>query len=560
MMKFFSTATQIGQAFKNAGRVKEILAVLVSHGFADIIHRVKLSRFLPSRYTEIPRMQQVPFAERLRKSFEELGPTFVKLGQLMATRPDLIPEPVVEEFQKLQDNVESVPGRDIERLIESELKRPISEIFATFESEPMAAASIAQVHGAVLKTGERVAIKVQRPGIAAVIHNDVSILRGLAQLLEKYVPESRPFNPTGIVEEFFHTILEELDFRVESNNIRKIKANLADFERIRVPQVHSELCTARVLVLERFEGLRFSDREKIIAAGIKPSDVVELGSDVFFHMVMRDGLFHGDLHPGNLFVMPDGHIGIIDFGIVGRLSRKVQDSILVMFTSLVEEDYETLAYEYINLCQPSGVTDLNQLQKDLMDTISPYVGMPLGEVNAGRLLLRSTSIAVRHHLRVPRELMLLFKAMVTIEAMGKKLEPDFDIMEVGTRLAKKVLTSRYSKERLVRDFLVIGRDAQGLVENLPRLMKRFLRVWSSRNFAFETHSPETADLSLSVRHLAYACLLSTLSLALAAIGITLLIQDADPHILGVPVIAGLFLLSSIFLLGRGLTNLGKKLK
>ncbi len=559
-MKFFSTATQITQAFKNAGRVREILGVLVSHGFADLVHRMKLSRFLPTRYTEIPRLQQVPFAERLRRSFEELGPTFVKLGQLLATRPDLIPEPVVEELQKLQDAVVGVPYKEIQRALEMEWKRPLTDIFSEFEETPMAAASIAQVHGAVLKTGERVAVKIQRPGIAPVIHNDISILRGLAQLMDRYIPESRPFNPRGLVEEFFHTILEELDFRVESNNIRKIKSNLTVFERIRIPRVHEEVSTNRVLVLERFDGIRFSDREAIIGAGIKPSDIVELGSDVFFHMVMMDGLFHGDLHPGNLFVLPDGHIGIIDFGIVGRLSRKVQDSILILFTSLIEEDYETLAFEYINLCNPSGATDIHRLQKDLMDTISPYVGMSLGELNAGRLLLRSTSIAVRHRLQVPRELMLLFKAMVTIEAMGKKLEPNFDIMQVGTKLAKKVLTSRYSKERVMRDFLVIGRDTQGLIENLPRLLKRFLRVWSQNNFAFETRSPETADLSLSVKLLAHTWVVSTLSTALFALGIVFLIQDRDPQILGLPVTAAISLGISFVVLVRTMMILGKRIK
>lgn len=559
-MKVISTATTIGQAFKNAGRVKEILAVLVSHGFADLIHRMKLSRFLPARYVEIPRLQQVPFAERLRNSFEDLGPTFVKLGQLLATRPDLIPENVVEELQKLQDNVVSVPFAEIQKFCESEWKRPLNECFSQFDSEPMAAASIAQVHGAVLNSGERVAVKIQRPGIAPIIHNDISILRGLAQLLERYIPESRPFNPTGLVEEFFHTILEELDFRVEANNIRKIKSNLKSFERISVPVVYAEMSTSRVLVLERFDGIRFSDREKIIAAGIKPADIVELGSEVFFHMVMQDGLFHGDLHPGNLFVLKDGHIGIIDFGIVGRLSRKVQDSIIIMFTSLIDEDYETLAYEYVNLCVPSGQTDLNRLQRDLMDTISPYVGMQLGEVNAGRLLLRSTSIAVRHQLQVPRELMLLFKGMVTIEAMGKKLEPEFDIMSVGNRLSKQVLTSRYSKERLLRDFLVIGRDAQGLVERLPRLMKRFLRIWSQNNFAIETRSPDTADLSLSVRQLAYSGMLSTLATLLFALGITCLVQERPPQLLGLPVVSWLCFIAAVMMLGRGLLILGKKIR
>lgn len=559
-MKVFSTASQITQAFKNAGRVTEILSVFGAHGFADLLHRMKLSRFVPQRYSEGSRMQQLPLPVRLRKSFEELGPTFVKLGQLLATRPDIIPEPVIEELQKLQDNVAKVPSAEIRKFVSQELKKEIGAVFAEFDSEPMAAASIAQVHRAKLLSGEAVAVKVQRPGIGPIIQADISILRGLAALLENYIPESRPFNPTGLVEEFFHTILEELDFRVESNNMRKIATNLEVYPKVAVPKVFTEHSSSLVLVLELFEGIRFSDREAILAKGIQPSDIVELGSDVFFHMVMHDGLFHGDLHPGNLFVLPDGRIGLIDFGIVGRLSRRVQDSIIILFTSLIEEDYETLANEYINLCQPSGSTDVNLLQKDLMDTISPYVGMPLGEVNASRILLRSTSIAVRHHLRVPRELMLLFKAMVTIEAMGKKLEPDFDIMRVGTRLAKKVITNRYSKERILRDMLIVGRDLQSLVEMFPRLAKRFLRVWSQNNFAFETRNKDIADLALSLRYFAYFFMLSTLAAGLFALGISFLWLDKGPTVMGLSLWGLLTLGSGMTLLGQGMWFLRKRFK
>lgn len=559
-MKIFSTASNISQTFKNVGRASEILSVFVSHGFADLLYRMKLERLLPSRYAERPLLQQLPIEERLRLSFEKLGPTFVKLGQLMATRPDLIPEPVIEELQKLQDNVVTVPFSAIKDFVEIELKSPLSAVFSQFDEVPIAAASIAQVHSAVLVTGEPVAVKIQRPGIEPIIHNDISILRTLASLLEKYIPESRPFNPKGIVEEFFHTILEELDFRVESNNIRKIKTNLAQFSKVAVPQVFTSFSGARILVLEKFDGIRFTDREKMLSQGIAPRDVVELGSDVFFHMVMHDGLFHGDLHPGNLFVLKDGRVGIIDFGIVGRLSRRVQDSIIIMFTALIEEDYETLAFEYVNLCRPTTAVDLNQLQKDLMDTISPYVGMSLGEVNAGRLLLRSTTIAVRHHLQVPRELLLLFKAMVTIEAMGKKIEPDFDIMQVGTRLAKRVLTTRYSKERLMRDLLVMGRDTQGLIEMLPRQLKHFFRVWSHNNFAWETKNKDVADLSLSVKYLAYFFMLSTFALGLFSLGIAFIVLEKGPSLMGLSLWGLITLGCAMTLLGQGMLFLRKKFK
>jgi len=555
-MRVISTATVIGTAFKNAGRASEILQTFARHGFADLVQRMKLERLI-KRAEASGEQAQVPVPVRLRRAFEELGPTFVKLGQLLATRPDLIPESYIEEFEKLQDNVSSVPFPQIKAHVEAELGKSLGSVFAEFDEEPIAAASIGQVHGARLKTGEKVAVKIQRPGIEPLIQNDVSILRGIAQLLERYVPETKTLNPVGLVEEFFRTILFELDFLVEANNIRRIKKNLENLPKIRVPKVYTEHSTPRVLVLERFEGIRFTDRKAVVEAGINPMDVVSAGSDAFFQMVMRDGLFHADLHGGNLFVLPDGAIGIIDFGIVGRLSHRVQDSILSMFTALIDEDFETVASEYLDLCQGTESSDPTALQKDLMDVISPYMGMRLGQVNVGKLLLRSTAIAAKHNLQVPRELMLLFKAIFTIEALGKKLEPEFDILQVGYRQARQVLTLRYSKERIFKDLIVVGRDLQLLAERIPRIGKRFLRQWAQSGFAFETRSPDTAKLARAFRQFTYHAVAAVLALSLTALGIVLLILDRGPWILGVPVWSFLALSSAFTILGQSLWALRK---
>lgn len=556
-MKVISTATNLAQAFKNAGRVTEILRVLASHGFIDLLHRMNLSKFLGDKKEEDPRYAALPLPERLRLSFEELGPTFVKLGQLLATRSDLIPETFVDEFSKLQDNVTTVPFDEIHSLLELELKSTVNEVFSGFETTPKAAASIAQVHFGVLKSGEKVAVKIQRPGIEKIIQNDISILRGLAVLLEKYIPEVEPFNPVGLVEEFFHSIVFELDFRVESNNIRKIKYNLRDLKQISVPKVYDKYSSSRVLVLERFDGIRFSDREAILKAGIEPHKIIEIGADAFFHMVMHDGLFHGDLHPGNLFVLPDGNIGIIDFGIVGRLGKRVKDSVVTMFIAIIDEDYESLASEYLVLCSPTGETDVNVLQKDLMDTLSPYVGMSLGEVNAGKLLLRSTHIAAQHHLRVPRELMLLFRAIMTIDGLGKKLDPNFDVLQLGNRLAKQVVGSRYSRERLTHDLIILGRDLQDTLETFPRLLKRFLRVWSHNNFALEFKNKDINNLIRAVECFNYYFFVSVCVFTLTALGIALLFLEKGPEISGFSVYSLIFLSLGLTTLGRGLWSIKK---
>ncbi|MBY0369585.1 hypothetical protein K2X33_02795, partial [bacterium] len=344
---------------------------------------------------------------------------------------------------------------------------------------------------------------------------------------------------------------------IESNNIRRIGANLADNPKIVVPKVYLTHSSKRVLCLERFEGVRFSDREAILAAGIDPEAIVKAGSEAFFHMVMHDGVFHGDLHGGNLFVLTDGRIGMIDFGIVGRLSRSVRDAVISMFIAIIDEDYETLAYEYMALCQTTGSPQPGMLQKDLMDAISPYVGMSLGEINIGQLLLRSTSIAVRNHLQVPRELMLLFKAILTIESLGKRLAPTFDILSIGHELASQAVGLRYSRERIVRDAIMIGRDLQGLIEISPRILRRFLLQWSQNDFAIEHRNPDNvrvADAILIASRVFAWGILAFGSFLIAAI---FLWQGQGPLLFGMPSASLLWVGFGLLALVAGLWPLRK---
>ncbi|MBI1861987.1 MAG: AarF/ABC1/UbiB kinase family protein [Deltaproteobacteria bacterium] len=534
-MKILSTATTLTSAFKNAGRVREIVSIFARNGFADLMTRMRMQRFMTKRSQESRPV--LPIEVRLRICFEELGPTFIKLGQLLASRPDIIPENFITEFEKLQDQVSPVAFPEIRAIVEGELRDTIGNLFATFNDTPLAAASIAQVHRATLKTGEQVAVKVQRPGIERSIQNDISILRGLAVLLERYVPETRIFNPTGLVEEFFRTIIFELDFFIEANNIRRIRHNLAEKTQIAIPATYQSHTSHRVLCLEYFDGVPFSDRVRLAELKMSAADIVEVGADAFFHMVMQDGLFHADLHAGNLIILNDNRLGFIDFGMVGRLSKKTQDSILIIFTSLLDEDFETLAAEYLNICQNRGSTDIQRLQKDLMDNISPYIGMALGDVNVGRVLMRSTSIAARHQLIVPRELMLLFKAMISLETLGKRLDTQFDLLALGNRLARQMLTGRYSKERIVRDLLVVGRDAQRLFEMSPRILTRFLRRWSNNNFAFEHRNRDIELLARSIHALSHAILLTGLVLGSFLIAITIILHPFGPLIADTPLFA-----------------------
>ena len=395
-MKWIRTAGQIGQAVKNVQRLRQITSVFAKHGFVDLVDRMNLSKFLPSRIKAFAESQaDLSTAERLRLSFEELGPTFVKLGQLLSTRPDLLPENYVEEFTKLQDNVLPLPFDIVKEVVERELGRKLEEAYASFDPKPLAAASIGQVHEAILHSGERVVVKVQRPEIEKLIDTDISILSFLAGLLEKYVPETRVVGPRVIVNEFCRTLSFETDFVIEASNMTKMAENLSSIPDIVIPKVFKLLSSHKVLTLEKLEGIRVNDLKALDAAGVDRKQIVTLGARGFFKSVFIDGLFHGDLHGGNLFILPGNRLGIIDFGIVGRLSEASRGQLANMVMSLMTEDFENLCYQYAELGASGHSIDFDGFEREVRNTLAPYLGLSLDELNAGKILIEATRIAVK---------------------------------------------------------------------------------------------------------------------------------------------------------------------
>ena len=540
-MELIRTGMQIGQAVKNVQRLRQVLGVLAKYGFADVVQRMNLGRFLPQRFAlfaEGTGDKTTP--ERIRLSFEELGPTFIKLGQLLSTRPDLLPEAYIEEFQKLQDNVQAVPYETVKAIVERELKRKIEDAFQVFDSKPLAAASIAQVHTAKLHSGESVVVKVQRPDIQKITDTDVSLLAFLANLLEKYVPETKIVGPKTIVDEFFRTLRYELDFAVEANNTTKSAENMASIPEIIIPQVYKHLSTHKVLTLEKIEGIRVNDLKAMDAAGIDRKKVVEVGARAFFKSVMLDGLFHGDLHGGNWFILPGNKIAIIDFGIIGRLSEKARDQLASILTSLLSEDYEKLCYQYAELANASPSTDFDSFQREARNVLSPYLGLSLNEINAGKVLIEATKVATKYNIKIPGDWMMVFKSILTVESIGRTLDPNFDLLGMGQELAKDLVKNQYSMQRLSRDLLWIAKDAAGVLQILPRQIKWFFRKLNSNDFAFEIKSPELEkirhQLDINGRRMSSSILATGLFIA----GSLALQTGVGPRIWDFPLIALLF--------------------
>lgn len=467
--------------------------MFASHGFHTLAVRAKLGRFILDRLMADD-IEDLSAPERVRLCFEKLGPTFVKLGQLLATRPDLIPLEYSEEFKKLHDQVPGVPFKEIESILVKHFGGPINEVFAAFDETPLAAASIAQVHRARLRDGAEVVIKVQRPGIEKVIQEDMKILRALAELVERYIPELRPYNPTGIVTEFGRSMELETNFVIEANNVRRFAVNFAHQPEIKIPHVYTEYTGRRVLVLEALQGIPLSHRGALDQEGIHPEEVLKRGLRAYMKMVYTDGLFHGDLHAGNVILLPNNQIGLIDFGIVGRLNKKTQGAIANMFLALAEEDYDRLAYLYVDLAPFTERVDVDQFARDIRDLIAPYFGLTMKNVNLGRLLLESTAIASKHGLSLPTELVLFFKSMVSLEGMGRVILKDFDFLTYSLEFAKDLVQVKMEPKRLFTEANAFSRDLNSLILTLPRQVKQVLRRVNDPDFSIQVRSTDIEEL------------------------------------------------------------------
>lgn len=472
-------------------------------------------------------------------AFEELGPAFVKFGQLLATRPDLVPEEYAEEFKRLHDQVPPVSWEQINKVLFHHFGQEADQVFAHFDREPLAAASIAQVHKATLKSGESVVVKIQRPGIEDIILKDLDVLYSIAEIAEKYIPEIRIFNPVLAVDEFARALEFETNFVIEANNIRRFQENFVNEPNIKIPEVYSRLSGKKVLVLEELHGIPLSHKNALDQEGINPESVLKVGLRAYLKMVFSDGLFHGDLHAGNFFVLPGNRIGLIDFGVVGRLNRKTQSAIANMLIALATEDYDRLAYEYVDLAPYNDHVDADLFARDLRDLIAPYYGLTLKHVNVGKLLMDSASIAARYNLILPPELVMFFKSIVTIEGMGRAIMKDFNFLAYSLEFAAELLQSRSEPTKLIRDLTGVGRDLNSLLSTMPRQMKQIMRKWSSPDFAMRIDIQQIEELKNVGRSSAQTIFFGLVICGLVISAAIVQTIDHSDFILGLPMIAAL---------------------
>jgi ubiquinone biosynthesis protein len=463
--------TKIGQTYKNIRRLRHIVNVLIKHGFGQIIEQLHLQDFLSMGMRVVtfrpplgkPKVR-VSMPVRVRQVFEELGPTFVKFGQLLSMRPDIIPREFINEFKKLQDRLPPLPFPIIQKAMEEELDCPPGEIFSAIQEIPSGSASIAEVHEAALKDGTSIMIKVQRPKIEQQIDTDISILFYIAHLLEKYIPESRVYDPVGLIEQFSKSIHRELDFTLEASNTQKFNTLFEGDPTVVIPKVYWDLTSKRVLILQKISGIRVNDLEQIDARGWDRKLLARNGCHVFLKQFLEFGLFHGDPHPGNLLIVSDGVLGLMDFGIVGRLDEEIMESCAQIFFAYMTKDYDRLIEEYINLGFFTDNTDLRAFKRDFIDLTEMYYDRPIKHIAVSEIFSKTLEMAMKHNMRVPVDLMLLGKTLLFTEEVGRQLDPELNLIEISRPYAKRLIKKRLQPKRILKD---LTRN----ISNISKIMK-----------------------------------------------------------------------------------------
>ncbi len=551
----------IGRTYRHAVRLRQILEVLLAEGFGFVVVRMNLHKLirLPKRLrrslTAAP--SAVTFPEQIRRVVEELGPTFIKFGQMLATRPDVLPATYVREFSQLQDHVAPLAFNDIKPVLEAELGRPFDEAFASFDPEPLASASLAQVYAAVLHGGEAVVVKVQRPGIREVVRTDVEILRYLAVKLDERFPELRPIQPRELVGEFAVTIKRELDFSSEAGNTDRLRKNLESFEGARAPRVFWEYTTDRLLVVERFEGVRADDVRAIEDAGLERAALARRLVECFMKQVFVDGFYHADPHPGNVLVAPGGEILLVDCGAMGYLTADHLNSLGGFLLAFSEGNYERVATEVLRLGGADELLDINRFKSDAAAVVARYYAMPLRYMRIGTMIEEITVLAYRNGVRLPRELVLLAKTIVLIENLARTLDPNLRLVDIAAPFARDLVKKRYSPVSLTKSFAYGVSDLNYYLNEVPRdvsvLIKKLLRGNVKFGLDHLGLSDAIGELDRSMNRLSFAVVVASIVVGSALI----FASGIGPHAYGYPILgvvgfvfAGLLGLSLVFAILR----------
>ena len=543
--------TMLPQFNRDARRFKEIVQVLFKYGLANWIKESN-PEFIKGLFKgpDGHHLSDHSFETRIRLAITELGPTFIKLGQILSTRPDMVGPALAEELSILQSQTPADPAATVRETIISELGKPPEELFARFNEKAVASASIGQIHEAVLHDGGKVVVKVQHVGIAEKIETDLDILSALAELAEKVDKDLRLYRPREILREFRRVVLRELDFEREARSMERFRSNFTADPTTRIPQSYPDLSTRRILTMEMLEGFSIADTDRLGDLGVEPAELANRGAHIFLEMIFRDNFYHSDPHPGNIWVLEGGVLGILDYGMVGRLDEQTRYAVEGMLLAIVERDTEGLTDQVIRLCSVPDDLDHRLLRVDISDFVDEYLGRSIKELNLSEALNNLTRIIRRHRLILPSSVSLLIRVIVVLEGTSRQLNPDFSLVELLQPYYRHIIEKRFSAEYLLTKLKRSARDWNRLIEMLPGELADLLqRMRLGRlNILFEHHRLDSV-----VNRLIYGILTAAVFMG----SCMLLSRQVPPTIGGLSLLGLLGVFTSIIFGLRLLRAIGK---
>ncbi|MDX2495848.1 MAG: AarF/ABC1/UbiB kinase family protein [Desulfuromusa sp.] len=548
---------RINRNIRSLKRYRQVLGILIKYGFGHIVEQLNIDYYLElgkrivSLGTASRELERLTQAARFRLALEELGPTFIKFGQILSTRPDIVPTEVLDELQSLQDHIPAVSTDEIKAQIHRELGYPTEELFKKFEDTPLATASIAQVHRGTLKNGEEIVCKVRRPNIESVIETDLDIMMGLAYMVEKHLPGGELYDPVGLVREFRRTLHRELDFSREGRTTERFAANFADDETVHIPKVFWDYTGQTVLTLEYVSGIKISNHDELKKADLDLEIIARNGADNFLKQVFIHGLFHADPHPGNIHILPGNILCIFDFGMVGRLDEDLKLHLTELLLCVLRRDVDHLISQLLYSGDLHDDSNIKNLKRDLTEFIDDYYDIMLQDLKVGKLLLDFVEILTEHQIKFPSNLMLLSRALFVMEGIGRQLDPNFNMVAQLKPFAEQIIKNRYSPTNIAKDAARTLQSYQALGKSLPRDIKEFINRINHNKFKIEVEHGGferlVNDLDKSTNRISFSMVIAAL-----IVGSSLVMQiDKGPMLFGFPIL-GLLGYSVAGFLGLGL--------
>ena len=543
----------VGRTYRNLNRYRQILAILFRYGFGDLVELLKIDQYIEIGLQLIARnrrdrLEKLSRAERVRMAFEELGPTYIKFGQILSVRPDLVPADFARELSKLQDEVPPFPFSEVSKTMETEFGSPPEEIFDIFDETPFASASIGQVHRAGLKDGEMVAVKVQRPGIRKIIEIDLEIMLHLATLMERHIEEMSLYQPVKIVEEFARTLEKEIDYTIEATSMERFTRHFLDDPTIYIPKVFRDKTTEHVITMELVSGIKVSEIVRLEEAGLDRKTITARGADFYLKQIFDFGFFHADPHPGNIFVLPGNVICPLDFGMTGSVDRQNREDFVDLIDSVVHRNEARATQMLLKVTYWDDEPDIRLLEKDVSDFMGQHLYKPLKDIKIGKLLNHLLELASRYHLMIPPDIFLMMKALTTIEGVALVLDPDFDMIAQTAPFIERVKLARFYPGRIAGDIIKLGSEMLQFIQQFPKDTLEITRLIRQQKLSLKWEHKGLETILATHDRISNRISFSIIIAALIIGSALIVISETPPLFYGISLI-GIVLFSTAAIMG-----------